>query len=442
MRRQKQRRTTAVIWGENPLRIEETLCGLYITSKADWDKILATADPNKTNKMAVAQYPNLNPVATGAYKPYLSDETKCVLIRDDNYWGKHASRFGKLPAPKYLVHNIFKDNASGDSAFRAGEVDISQQFISQVWRMWEQGAKVETYIPQAPYYFPGTIPSLIFNSQRPGLDDPIVRRAIAMSLDFHTIGQNAMSGYTAPITASYMLSVPSEQRLVDWDAVKPYQWNSDLTARVADANALLDQAGWAKGADGIRAKNGVKLSFTTECPTGWSDYQAALEVVSQSAKAVGIDIQTNFPTQVVWQQNKDNTTFDMTLDGYGGVGPANPWARISKAIGSTEMPADGIPNNVQNWGRWKNDAVNAILLRIPQETNEATLKQLYTQLNILFLQNMPCVGLMYRPLRFHTVNTTFWQGYPKFNDGSNIPPLLCIDGYGLLALYKLTPVGK
>jgi peptide/nickel transport system substrate-binding protein len=427
----------------NPGQILVSLAAVSISSKANWDTILKQADPGRgtasSNKMALAQYPNLTPVATGPYKPYIWDETKCVLIRDDNYWGKVPAKFGKLPAPKYIVHNVFKDNATGDAAFRAGEVDVSQQYIAQVWRMWETGAKVETFIPQAPYYFPGVIPTLVFNTKRPGLNEVVVRKAIALSLDYPTIGQNAMSGYTAPVTASYMVPVPAEQALVDWDALKPYQWGTDRAANIAQANADLDKAGWAKGSDGIRAKGGVKLSFVAECPTGWSDFQAALEVVAQSAKDVGIDISTNFPQQPVWQEHKDNTTFDIVLHNYGGVGPANPWGRFNVALGSADMPPEGTPNNIQNWGRWENKEVNQLLDQISTETDPAKIKQYYTRLNIIFLQEVPVVATMYRPLRFHTVNTAAWEGFPKINDGSNIPPTLLIDGYGIMGLYNIKP---
>jgi peptide/nickel transport system substrate-binding protein len=428
----------------NPGQILDSLCSRYITSKAEWDRILKETDPQRgtaqSNRMAVAQYPNLQPVATGPYKPMVWDETKCVLIRDDNYWGK--TKYGKLPAPKYVVHNVYKDNAAGDAAFRAGEVDISQQFISQVWRMWEGGAKVETFIPQAPYYFPGVIPTLVFNSKRPGLSEAVVRRAIALSLDYPTMGNNAASGYTAPVTASYMLPVPSEQGLIDWDALKPYQWSSDRVARLTQANRDLDAAGWARGADGIRAKGGVKLSFVAECPTGWSDFQATLEVAAQSAKDVGIDIKTSFPQQPVWQDHKDNTNFDIVLHNYGGVGPSAPWGRYNLAMGSSAMPPDGVPNNVQNWGRWVNKEVNDLLDQAAKETDQAKLKQLYTRINIIYLQEMPVAVAWYRPLRFHTVNTSVWEGYPKLNDGSNLPPTLCIDGYGFLSLFNLKAKGR
>jgi peptide/nickel transport system substrate-binding protein len=35
--------------------------------------------------------------------------------------------WGKLPIPKYLGHMIYKDNDAGTTAFKAGEVDVSQQ---------------------------------------------------------------------------------------------------------------------------------------------------------------------------------------------------------------------------------------------------------------------------------------------------------------------------
>jgi peptide/nickel transport system substrate-binding protein len=418
----------------NPKQMEISICALYITPKHVWDGVITQIG---TDRMAVQGFKNENPVSTGPYKPLsqLGDVDKAILVRDDNYWGKSSPKFGKLAAPKYIVHNIYKDNAAGDAAFRAGEVDMTQQFTASIWTF---PPTVETYIPGPPYYFPGTIPFLVFNSKKPGLSDPVVRKAIAMSIDYATIGQNAMSGYTAQLVPSLMLPVPAEQALIDVDALKLYQWSTNLQTAIADANKLLDDNGWVRGADGIRAKGGVKLGpFNAECPTGWSDWEATLELVSQAGKLIGIDIRTYFPQNTVWQSDKDNTTFDMVMHSYGGAGPASPWNRAYQSMGSMDMPAEGTPNQIQNWGRWVNADANDLLKKIVVESNPATLKQLWTQLNILYLQNVPACGLMYRPLRFHSTNTVVWTGFPKINDGSNVPPTLCTDGYGIKGLYNL-----
>jgi peptide/nickel transport system substrate-binding protein len=435
---------TVVIRGNpsnfNPKHIETSISVLYITRKAEMDKVVAGIGDAPT---ALGQWTNMNPdstiatqTGTGPYKPLVSDNTRAVLQRVDTYWGQHPSRYGKLPTPRYIAHAIYVDNAAGDAALRAGEVDISQQFISSVWTMFN--VNVSTYLPQAPYYFPGTIPMVVFNSRDPRLADPVVRRAIAMALDYNTIGQNAMSGYTAPYVASLMLPVPAEQALIDTDALKPYQWSGNMQEAVAAANAALDAAGWVRGADGIRAKGGVRLAgIRAECPQGWSDWNASLEVVAQAGRQIGMEIQTYFPIFTVWYEDFLNGSFDILMTSYGSVGIASPWNRAYGAMSSADLPPEGTPNPIGNYGRWTNQEATDIITRLATETDAARLKQLWTRLNVIYLQEMPAAGLMYRPGAFHTVNETVWTGFPKMNDGSGVPPTLCIGGYGIKGLYNL-----
>ncbi|MDR0730028.1 MAG: ABC transporter substrate-binding protein, partial [Treponema sp.] len=68
----------------NPKQIETSLVALYIVPKHVWEGIEKDNPP----PTGIVSYPNWEPVATGPYKPYIHDDTKIVLIRDDNYWGK------------------------------------------------------------------------------------------------------------------------------------------------------------------------------------------------------------------------------------------------------------------------------------------------------------------------------------------------------------------
>ena len=73
------------------------------------------------------------------------------MIRDDNYWGQDASMWGKLPVPKYLVHVIYADNAAGEVALKAGEVDVCQQFIGNIQNLWlEDGLPISTSMTKLP----------------------------------------------------------------------------------------------------------------------------------------------------------------------------------------------------------------------------------------------------------------------------------------------------
>jgi peptide/nickel transport system substrate-binding protein len=415
----------------NRLTILESLSGLYILPKHIWEA-LETKDNNSI--VDLRKEMNDKAVGSGPYKIFFYNDQKITIARDDNYWGKATSAFGKLPAPLYITHNIFKDNAAGDTAFKAGEVDVSQQFTPKVWDMWANGAPVKTYLKAAPYYIAGSIPEIIFNTTKKGLDNPVVRKAIAMSIDYKKISDVAMSGYSAAMVPSLNLLTSAEQALIDPAQLTSLQWTTDVAA----ANKLLDTVS-TKGADGIRVlKDGTKLgTWFAECPYGWSDWNASLEIVAQSAKAVGIDIKTKFPESPVWTNDEQNGKFDIIMDTPGGgPSPSQPWARARALMSSLSVPAVGTPA-FWDYGRYKSAAADALLLKIPQETDAAKLKDLYTQLNKIYLTDVPTVGLMYRPALFYTVNEKVWTGFPVDGDGSNVPPMICTDQYGIKALYMI-----
>jgi peptide/nickel transport system substrate-binding protein len=96
-----------------------------------------------------------------------------------------------------------------------------------------------------------------------------------------------------------------------------------------------------------------------------------------------------------------------------------------------------------NWGQYSNPDADAIIQAIPGETDEAKLKEMYTELVKLYLTEVPSFTLMYRPQAFHTVNETVWTNFPHADDGTNppVPPLDLTDGWSVAGLYNLELVG-
>ncbi|MFK0522754.1 ABC transporter substrate-binding protein [Paenibacillus illinoisensis] len=413
----------------NKLTVLDSIELIPMLPKHIWEEI---EKKNNNDLTAIRKEINDNPVGTGAYKLHFYNDQKITIIRDDNYWGQKL--FGKLPAPKYITHVIYKDNAAGDLAFKSGQVDVSQQFIPQVWKMWEGGAPVKTYLKDAPYYLPGSMPSIFFNLSKAGLDNADVRRAIAMSINYDKISELAMSGYSAPMQPSLTLNSDAESKYIDQNAIKSLQWTTD----VEGANALLDSIGAAKGKDGIRVLNGTRLGpFEIECPYGWSDWNAALEIVAQSAKAIGIEIRTKFPESPVWTNDLQTGKFDIIMNTpAGGVSPSQPWNRAMTIMYSKGVAPLG-EMAFWNWGRYQNDRADAIIEEIPSVSDEAKLKSLYTELNTIWLKDIPSIPLMYRPWVFDTVNESVWKGFPSEGDGTNIPPQISMDGAGIKALYQI-----
>ncbi len=429
----------------NPLIVNAYLSTNYVIQKAWTQTLEERAGGDATALMADTAE---DVVYSGPYHKFFTDDTKVVLIRDDNYWGQDASMWGKLPVPKYLAHVIFKDNAAGTTALQAGEVDVSQQFNSNVQDLWlVDNLPISTYLPEAPYGIGASLPTAYYNLNSHGLDQVAVRKAIAMAVDYPTIIANAMTNQSATfdqVPRSLMNPTPGEQALYDHAAVADLQWAGN---DIEGAKALLDAAGIVDtDGDGYREFEGEKLSYIATCPNGWSDWQAAIEVVAAAGAEIGIDITSNFPEWSVYQTvvTKSDAPlaegYDIFMMWSDGAGPTQPWARIRHLLSSEFV---GLASNWNgNWGQYSNPDMDAIIQKIPTETNADTLKGYYTDLVEMYLTDIPSFTLMYRPQSFHTVNESVWTNFPHDGDGTKppVPPLNLTDGWSIAGLYNLTLV--
>jgi len=428
----------------NPLMLTAFLDGTYVIQKA-WTQTLEARSADATAFLADTAE---DVVYSGPYHKFFSDETKIVYVRDDNYWGQDASMWGKLPAPKYIAHVIYKDNAAGSIALAQGEVDISQQFNSNIQVLWlNYGLPVSTYLPEAPYGIGASLPTAFYNLKSNGLDNVAIRKAIAIAVDYPTIIANAMTNQSATfdqVPRSLMNPTPGEQALYDHEAVKDLQWAGN---DIEGAKKLLDDAGVVDtNGDGNREYNGKELRYVATCPNGWSDWQAAIEVVAAAGKKIGIEITTNYPEWGVYQTvvTKSDTPlpegYDIFMMWSDGAGPTQPWGRIRHLL-SSEFVGQAVNWN-GNWGQYSNPDVDALIKQIPGETDPAKLKEIYTELVRIYLTDVPSFTLMYRPDLFHAVNESVWTGFPHQDDGSDpaIPPMICTDGWSIACLYNLTLV--
>jgi peptide/nickel transport system substrate-binding protein len=344
-----------------------------------------------------------------------------------------------------LAHVIYKDNASGSVALAQGEVDVSQQFNSNVQVLWlNYGLPISTYLPKAPYDIGASLPTAFFNLASYGLDQQPVRQAIAMAVNYDTIISNAMTNQSATfeqVPRSLMNPTAGEQALYDTSdpAVKALQFAGN---DIAGANKILDDAGITKGPDGLRQYKGKTLHYVATCPNGWSDWQAAIELVASAGKKIGIDITTNYPEWSVYQNVYITWPLPAGYDIFmmspaGGAGPTEPWGRVDQLMNSVYAQTKN--NHNGNWGGYKNPAADALIKEIPTLSDPVKIKADYTALVKIYLTDVPSFTLMYRPQVFHTVNETVWTGYPHQGDGTNppVPPMDCTDGWGVACLYNL-----
>ncbi len=422
----------------NPLRVVDFLSGTPIAQAAWIDKVV---ERNNNDSTAILNDAGEDVVWSGPYTKYYADDQKVVLVRDDNYWGQDASMWGKLPVPKYIGHAMYADNAAGVTALKAGEVDVCQQFISDVQDLWlKDNLPISTFYEEAPYGVCLTMPTAWYNMNVPVIaENPALRKAIAMAVDYDTIIANAMTNQSpsfAAVPRSIMNPTAGEQAMYDHEAVKDLQW---VGKDYEGAKALLDEAGLVDtDGDGWREYNGEKISLNSCCPNGWSDWQAAMEVVAAAGANIGIEITTLYPEYSIYQTvftNPNQTEYQIFMWSPDAASPSNPWTRVNQFLGKEYV---GVENNWSgNWGQYVNDEATALIAKIPMTTDAEELKGIYTELTKIYLTEVPSFSLMYRPSVFHAVNESVWTNYPAGDDGRNIPPADCTDGYGIAALYEL-----
>jgi len=426
----------------NPLMVESFLSTNYVIQKA-WTQILETRSGG--NPAAFKADPAEDVVWSGPYHKLFTDNTIVVLVRDDNYWGQDASMWGSLPSPTYMAHRIYANNYAGLVAFKNGKVDVSQQFNENVQDLWlVDHLPISSYLPDAPYMIGASMPTAFYNVKSYGLDNAVIRKAIAIAVDYDTIIANAMTNQSATfeqVPRSIMNPSAYEQALYNHDAVVDLQWAGN---DIAGANQLLDDAGIVDiNFDGWREYNGETLHYTATCPNGWTDWMAAIEIVAAVGQDIGIDITANYPDWSEYQNVVTNwsllpeTGYDIFMMWTDGAGPTQPWGRIRHLISSEFAEMDGNWNG--NWGGYKNLAADAIIQAIPGETDPVMLKAFYTDLTEIYLTDIPSFSLMYRPQLFHTVYEGVWKNFPHQGDGTNppVPPLDLTDGYSIAGLYYL-----
>lgn len=430
----------------NKLKVPAQLAFISILPKAASEALFAECD-NDIEKVR-EQFVE-NPVGSGPFKTYFYDETRIVGVRDDNYWGQAENMFGKLTAVKYIVHPLFNDNAAGNLAMEQGQIDIAQQFTTNQAGLHEKVDEngdplYKTWLDEAPYQLGAGSPSLLFNLEKEGLKDPVVHKAIALCIDYEAIANNAMDGQTKALTTCF-LNPDLYADYIDFENEELQELMWDTTAvddNLAAANAMLDEAGYVDvDNDGFREMpDGSKIEWKCECPNGWSDWNASLEILCESSKKIGLNIVTYFPESSVYTVDYQTGNFDILMNSpYGSLDTAQPWTSFYSVMYRGDVPDYGT-EATHNYNRYGNEELDALINEMAATDDKEIQKEISTELIIQWLKDLPTVPLMYRPAYFHTAYEGVWKGMPSLETtGTEIPPTVCELNAGIKAIYNLTP---
>ncbi|MDK3016053.1 ABC transporter substrate-binding protein [Pseudodonghicola flavimaris] len=225
----------------------------------------------------------------------------------------------------------------------------------------------------------GPLNWIAFNTQKPPLNDLRVRQAIAYGIDRNFILKALMQGQAPEATGPIAPGSPFYT-----DEVERYGLDLDKS------RALLDAAGFAPGADGLR------FSLTMDFIPGQEELGRNIaEYLRSQLKKIGIGIEVrvapDFPT---WAQRVANYDFDLTEDVVFNTG--DPVLGVNRTYLSSNIRKGVIWSNTQ---QYSNPRVDELLEQAAVETDPEKRKALYKEFQQIVVADLPIYYLNEVPVR-------------------------------------------
>jgi peptide/nickel transport system substrate-binding protein len=361
---------------------------------------IATGNLDDTSKL----------VGTGPYK-YQSGvgaaSEAMVWTKNPNWWATKA--LGLRVAPKYIVDIKNGTNAAALSNLLAGNIDLFNNFAPKS----AIKGKFKTYFDKAPYHLGANTTWLFPNTTRKPLNDKQFRRALAFSINMSQILDKAYQGLVNKANPTGLL--PIWNKWIDKKVVKQYGFSYSA----AKAKSILAAAGYkdANNDGYVENKDGSPIDLKIVCPNGWSDWMTSIQVISESAKAVGIKITPSYPEYGTLVDDRGHGNYDLLL-GNDRQYSNTPWTYYQYIF---QLPILENQTTV-NYERYSNPAAWNLTKQLDKtpSTNTKAYQAVMSNLQKTFLQDLPAIPLWYNGM-WSMVNTQYWTNWPSAAGGKYTP---------------------
>jgi peptide/nickel transport system substrate-binding protein len=374
---------------------------------------------------------NANGVGTGPYLYKTASQDRMVWIKNDAWWAKTALSLDVKP--KYIVDIVNGANNVALGLLMQGGIDLSNNFLPGVATLVNNGY-VSTYFKGAPYMLSANTAWLVTNDKKPPMDDKAFRKAIATAINVPDIVNKVYGNIVKASDPTGLL--PTWDKYIDKAQRDALGFKYDA----AKAKTMLADAGYKKGSDGfVTKKDGSPIKLTIMVPSGWSDWEAARDVIVASLKAVGINAEAKVTDYNGLVDARNSGNFDLVLNNEVQVSNT-PWTYYDYMF---RMPLMSGAGKNRNYGGYENQAAWDLVQKLDKTPVDKTdeMKTITGQLQQISLTDMPVIPLWYNGL-WSQVSNVVWTNWPS-DAGSHILPATW-NGYwqmgAVLMLTQITPV--
>ncbi len=234
-------------------------------------------------------------------------------------------------------------------------------------------------------------------TQHPAFRDPAVRQAMALLIDRNALEQ-FIYGRGGPATANFLNNPPRFRS-------PNMRWEFSIQK----ANEILDAAGWARGRDGIRAKDGVRLKFVYQTSVN-APRQRTQAIYKQAAQRAGIDLELKSVTASVFFSsdvaNPDTyTKFYADMQMYTTTMPQADPERFMNQYVSWEISSKANNWQGRNIVRWRSEEYDRIFREAQGELDPVKRAAMFIRLNDLVVGSNHIIPLVKRPTVSASLNS-------------------------------------
>ncbi len=341
---------------------------------------------------------NLKPVGTGPYK--FVDFKPGDMVRGEINTNYH------MPNRPYFDAIEMKGGGDATSAARAvlqtGEFDYAWnlQVEDEILKKMESSGKGKAFIvPSGDIEFMQlnpTDPYTEVDGERANIKtrhfaftDPAVRQAMALLADRQGI-QEFIYGRTGVATANF-LNAPQRVR-------SP---NTKFEFSVDKANQLLDAAGWKKGGDGVREKDGKKLKLVHQTSINGTR-QKEQAIIKQACQKAGIELELKSVTgSVFFSSDVGNPDtygkFWCDIQMYTTTMTAPDAERFMDQYLTWEISSKANKWQGRNISRWRSDEYDTAFKAAEVELDPVKRAALFIRMNDLVIKDGFVIPLISRP---------------------------------------------
>lgn len=274
--------------------------------------------------------------------PYVVDQVEAgksiTYRRNPDWWGKDLPFNRGLWNFDTIRYEYFGDGLVSFETFKAGQLSVYREANAAKWGgsydfpAVASGAVIKVGVP---HQRPSGIEGLAFNLRKPLFADWRVREALTLAFNYELVnntlnagalprissffGNSALAGDVAhPAQGAVMdLLTPYKDSLlpgaIEGYGLPPSDGSEGNRKNLRKAMALMEQAGWTVGSDGMLVDaKGTPFAFEILLQTGQDDVITAASIYVEALKRLGVAAKITTVDSVQYKERTTNFDFDMT----------------------------------------------------------------------------------------------------------------------------------